>query len=167
MTILTLYVLKFYNSSPRPCFYNCHAVKGITEAASVWASLDSTWYPPYPPALQRGGPGTQPATEEYVPTELSPPYPSTKAKFKEFSHSKNLKATGVRACQVAEERICLRRETPCAHDAAGRFPVLPSRTDFMSTRHLLMRVSPVSQSWTNSLFTTAPCRKTSFFPFQP
>lgn len=37
------------------------------------------------------------------------------------------------------------------------------RTDLMSTLHLQSHVSSLSQSWTNFLFTTAPCRKASFF----
>lgn len=37
------------------------------------------------------------------------------------------------------------------------------RTDLMSTLHLQSHVSSLSQSWTNFLFTTAPCGKASFF----
>ena len=36
----------------------------------------------------------------------------------------------------------------------------------MSTQHLEIHVSSISQSWTNFLFTTAPCRKAFFFFFQ-
>lgn len=37
----------------------------------------------------------------------------------------------------------------------------------MSTLYLEIHVSSISQSWTNFLSTTAPCRKASFFfPFQ-
>lgn len=39
------------------------------------------------------------------------------------------------------------------------------RTDLMSTLHLQSHVSSLSQSWTNFLFTTAPCGKDSFFFF--
>lgn len=39
------------------------------------------------------------------------------------------------------------------------------RTDLMSMLHLQSHVSSLSQSWTNFLFTTAPCRKASFFFF--
>lgn len=40
------------------------------------------------------------------------------------------------------------------------------RTDLMSMLHLQSHVSSLSQSWTNFLFTTAPCRKPFFFfPF--
>lgn len=37
------------------------------------------------------------------------------------------------------------------------------RTDLMSTLHFQSHVSSLSQSWTNFLFTTAPCGKASFF----
>lgn len=39
------------------------------------------------------------------------------------------------------------------------------RTDLMSTLHFQSHVSSLSQSWTNFLFTTAPCGKASFFFF--